>query len=115
MLTIRNCSNDFHLILQRVHRKSRQNIYQSYVIQIRYMADSNRDLIKAEKFLKEGDYEEVIERSFKILEKCLIELYQKIFTKLDIDLQMEILTDLKENYNGKKFEKSLLMLQMLME
>jgi len=60
MLTIRNCSNDFHLILQRVHRKSRQNIYQSYVIQIRYMADSNRDLIKAEKFLKEGDYEEAI-------------------------------------------------------
>jgi site-specific recombinase XerD len=63
----------------------------------------NEDINKIEDFLDNGHYEEAIERSFKIVEKCLEDLYEKIFTKLSVDIQLKILEDIKKNHQGKRF------------
>lgn len=66
--------------------------------------DFSNDLSKIEKFLEEKHYDEAIERSFKVLEKCLEHLFEKAFTKLDIDVQFKIIKKLKDDFSGKKFD-----------
>lgn len=61
------------------------------------------DLGKIEKFLDDSNYEEAIERSLKILEKCLGYLYEKTFTKLELSQQSKIIIYLTDHYKGKNF------------
>ena len=63
----------------------------------------NKNLKKAEGFLIEGHYEEAVERSFKSLEKILQYLFNKFFTDLEVETQLNILLDIKDNYEGKPF------------
>lgn len=62
-----------------------------------------KNLKNIEKFLNEGHYEEAIEKSFKIVEKCLETLYGQVFLKLNLETQLNLLNDLKDNYSGKNF------------
>ena len=62
-----------------------------------------KNLINIEKFLNEGHYEEAIEKSFKIVEKCLETLYKQVFLNLNLETQLTLLNDLKDNYSGKNF------------
>jgi tetratricopeptide (TPR) repeat protein len=69
------------------------------------MLDLTIDLVKVEKFIQAGDYGEAIERSLKILEKILIHLFEKVFTKLSLNLQLKIINEMNELFSGKKFDK----------
>ena len=60
---------------------------------------------KAESFLIAGNYEEAIERSFKIVEFCLQYIFKKLFTELSIDRQIKILEQIKNEFSGKSFNQ----------
>lgn len=64
-----------------------------------------KNLGKVECFLQDSNFEEAIEKSCKILEKCLEELFKLIFPDLKIDTQLKILNEIKENFDGKRFHE----------
>lgn len=66
--------------------------------------DFSNDISKIEKFLEGEHYDEAVERSFKVLEKSLEYLFEKAFTKLDVDIQFKIIKKLKGDFFGKKFD-----------
>jgi len=61
------------------------------------------DIEKIEILLSQEHYDEVIDSSFKLVEKNLEYLYRDIFMNLKTEKAMEILEELKNNYNNKKF------------
>jgi tetratricopeptide (TPR) repeat protein len=67
--------------------------------------DFSKDQEKIEKFITDCNYEEAVTQSFKILEKCLLELFNSHFTNLSVDKQQKIIERIQSEFKGKKFEK----------